>query len=236
MIFVRNQNPGKRRKYDPREFLVRGYRRLSRLLSRRDRYNCNFDKRYNVNTGMLVPVDELAFEDTQAQGHAKEHNPSPPYAVMTALKVLKKYVGGFGVSGFVDYGCGAGRVMIIAAEAGFLNVAGIELSRKLISVCKENVARYSNTNKAAKFVVLEQDAATYVPEEGCCVFFFYVPFSRDVYKKAIENIALSIEKNPRTVYLLDSAWSHMEAEFRDNNYEYIGNVEGINLYKLSAAS
>jgi len=126
--------------------------------------------------------------------------------------------------------------MIIAAEAGFRNIIGIELSRNLIAICKENIARYSETNKAARFVVLEQDAATYVPGEGSDVFFFYVPFSRDVYKKAIANIALSVEKNPRTVYLLDYAWSNMDTEFRDNNYEYVGQMEGINLYRLPAAS
>jgi hypothetical protein len=126
--------------------------------------------------------------------------------------------------------------MVIAAEAGFKDIIGIELSRKLISVCRENIASYSTMNKAAMFRVLEQDAATYVPEGGSCVFFLYVPFSPDVYKKAIANIALSVMRNPRTVYLLDYAWSNMDTEFRENNYEYIGQMEGINLYKLSAAA
>jgi len=226
----------KLREYGPREFVVRGYRRFRRLASQRDRYKSDFDWRYNVNTDMVVPVDELAFEDTQAQEHAKEHHPSPPWAAMAALKALDNRMGGFRASGFVDFGCGAGRAMIIAAEAGFRNIIGIELSRNLIAICKENIARYSETNKAARFVVLEQDAATYVPGEGSDVFFFYVPFSRDVYKKAIANIALSVEKNPRTVYLLDYAWSNMDTEFRDNNYEYVGQMEGINLYRLPAAS
>ena len=233
---MQNEILKKLRKYGPREFVVRGYQRFRRLASQRDRYNSNFDKRYNINTGMVVPVDELAFEDTQAQGHAKEHNPSPPYAVMAALKSLDKFMGGFGASGFVDFGCGAGRAMIIAAEAGFRNIIGIELSQKLISICKENVATYAKTNKTVKFVVLEQDAATYVPEKGSDVFFFYVPFNRDVYRKAIANITLSLERHPRTVYLLDSAWSNMDIEIRDSNYEYIGKMEGINLYKLSATA
>jgi len=125
---VQNEILKKLRKYGPREFAVRGYQRFRRLASQRDRYNSSFDKRYNINTGMVVPVDELAFEDTRAQGHAKEHNPSPPYAVKAALKALDKYMGGFGASGFVDFGCGAGRAMIIAAEAGFRNIIGIEFS------------------------------------------------------------------------------------------------------------
>jgi SAM-dependent methyltransferase len=179
---------------------------------------------------------KIAAIDPQAQGQAKEHNPSPPYAVMAALKALNKHMGGFGASDFVDYGCGAGRAMIIAAEAGFKNIIGIELSRKLISVCKDNIASYSSRNKAAKFIVLEQDAATYVPEKGSCVLFFAVPFNQDVYKKAIANISLSLDKNPRTIYLLDFAWSNMDAEFRDNKYEYIGQMEGIHLYKLSPAA
>jgi SAM-dependent methyltransferase len=179
---------------------------------------------------------KIAAIDPQALGQAKEHNPSPPYAVMAALKALNKHMGGFGASGFVDYGCGAGRAMIIAAEADFKNIIGIELSRKLVSVCKDNIASYSNRNKVSNFVVLERDAATYVPEKGSCVLFFAVAFNRDVCKKAIANIALSLDKSPRTIYLLDFAWSNMDTEFRNNNYEYIGQMEGVNLYKLSAAA
>jgi hypothetical protein len=75
-----------------------------------------------------------------------------------------------------------------------------------------------------------------VPEKGSCVLFFAVAFNRDVCKKAIANIALSLDKSPRTIYLLDFAWSNMDTEFRNNNYEYIGQMEGVNLYKLSAAA
>lgn len=233
---MRNRILGRLREHGPREFIVRAYRRFRRLSSQRDRYNSSFDKRFNITTGMVVPVDELAFADPQAQGHAKEHNPSPPYAVLAALKALNKSIGGFGTSGFVDYGCGAGRAMIIAAEAGFKNILGIELSRNLIRVCEDNIAKYSQINQTAKFVILEQDAATYVPGEDSCVFFLYVPFSRDIYKKVVTNIALSVEKSPRTIYLLDSAWSNMDSEFRDNSYKPIGQMEGINLYQLSAAA
>lgn len=233
---MRIQLLGKLRKYGTRELIVHGYRRLLRLASQRHRYNSGFDSRYNINTGMVVPVDELAFQDTQAQKHAREHNPSPPYAVMAALKALCKHMGGFGESGFVDYGCGAGRAMIIAAEAGFRKIIGIELSPKLISVCRENIARYANINNAARFIVLAQDAATYLPEKDTRVFFLYVPFSRHVYKRVVANIARSLEENPRTIYLLDSAWSKMDIEFRDSNYEYIGQIEGINLYKLATAA
>jgi hypothetical protein len=91
---MENRILGKLRKYGPREFMVRSYRHFRRLASQRDRFEYGFDRRYNINTGMIVSVDELAFEDAQAQAQAKEHHPSPPYAVMAALKALSKHIGG----------------------------------------------------------------------------------------------------------------------------------------------
>ncbi|MGD8853347.1 MAG: class I SAM-dependent methyltransferase [Gammaproteobacteria bacterium] len=248
VLDVRTQLPRKLRKYGLREFSVlreyglrefsvlREYglrefsvRAIRWLLLHRYWYDSAFDKRYGVSTSMILCADELDFHDSQAQGHAQEHNPSSPYKVMAALKVLKKYMGGYGALSFVDYGCGAGRAMIVAAEAGFQNIVGIELSPKLIRICKENIATYSRVNRAAKLAVLVQDAATYLPGKHCGVFFFYVPFSLEIYKQAIANIALSLQKNPRTIYVLDFAWSKID--FRDYGYECIARIEGINLYK-----
>jgi SAM-dependent methyltransferase len=180
---------------------------------------------------MIVGVHDLAYEDLQIQRHAKEHYPSPPYKVMRALQSLQRQMGGFGDAGFVDYGCGAGRAMIIAAEAGFTNITGIELSPKLLGVCRENIVKYSGRNSAASMVVMEQDATTYIPDKSSTVFFFYVPFSPEAYSKVIANIALSVEKYPRTIYLLDFAWSKID--FSESSYQRIGQVEGINLYKLA---
>ena len=42
---------------------------------------------------------------------------------------------------FVDYGCGKGRVLLLAAEAGFIRLIGVEFAPELATVCEANLRR-----------------------------------------------------------------------------------------------
>jgi SAM-dependent methyltransferase len=203
----------------------------SALFNRRRWYNAVFDIKHNINTDMRIPPTELGFTDPQIQAHAKQYSASSPYAILRAINALTNHAGNIDKLGFVDYGCGAGRAMIAAAEAGFRNIIGVELAPKLLRICQENIANYSHENTLAELDVIEQDAANYIPPKDTAVFFFYVPFTTEFYCKAIENIAMSVNTHPRTVYVLDYAWSNVD--FRRYNYQRLEQVEGINIYRLT---
>ena len=188
-----------------------------------------FDIKYKVNTSKIVFADDLGFYNNEIQKHANQYRPSPPYRIITALKILKNVVKDFSTSTLVDYGCGAGRVMIIAAEAGFRKVIGIDLSPKLIELCRSNLKRYSHINNKSKMLVLEQDASQYIPPPDANVFYFFFPFNLEIYSKVVKNIEISLETNNRTIYILDS-WS--DFDFRSKNFQLIKTVESINIYML----
>jgi len=191
-----------------------------------------FDIRYKVNTSRIILADDLDFGNGKIQKHAKQYRPSPPYRVFTSLKTLKRVVKDFNTSTFVDYGCGAGRVMIIAAEAGFGKVIGIDLSPQLIELCRSNLKQYSRINNTSEMIVLEQDASQYIPPGDSNVFFFFVPFSLEVYSKAIQNIEVSLKAKHRTIYILDM-WSGFD--FQTKNFQLIKTVESVNIYMLKCS-
>ena len=62
--------------------------------------------------------------------------------------------------------------MLLALEAGFRQVVGLDLSLSLLEQCRENLRRYTqHQNDPACFLVLKQNAANYLPPPAASVFF-----------------------------------------------------------------
>src|SRR3990172_133093 len=224
-------------KHGLKEFIARCY---TYGFDRAQRYNALFDIKHNIKTKMIIPLDDLDFNDPEVKQKANKYEPSSAFGLMNALKALRRYAGNLENLGFVDIGCGAGRAMFVAAEAGIKNITGVEYSPKLVRMCQENIKNYLHKHKYADLNVIELDAAQYLPPHNISIFFFAVPFKPEIYNKVIENIITSVNKHPRTVYVLDYPWSKFD--FSKKNFQLIfgkkaqdKNIfkQGINIYKLT---
>ena len=133
---------------------------------------------------------------------------------------------------FIDYGCGAGRVMIIAAESGFKNITGIELSPYLVALCQKNVKSYSVSRRDCELTVINHNAAEYIPMKAD-VFFFYVPFGLDIYRQVITNIKKSTEVNPRKVYVLDLLSEQKSVDFTQEGFQLITKQGNLKIFTYS---
>ncbi len=71
----------------------------------------------------------------------------------------------------IDVGCGKGRMLILAAEAGFSRVIGVEIDRWLCEVTRKNLAATGIDG-----VVVQQDARDWSWPTGPLTVFFYNPF------------------------------------------------------------
>ena len=78
---------------------------------------------------------------------------------------------------FVDYGCGKGRVLMLAAQHGFKKLIGVEFSPELSLICSRNLGRASSHLANAQISVSNIDAALFIPPDGPLLAFFYNPFS-----------------------------------------------------------
>jgi protein-L-isoaspartate O-methyltransferase len=85
---------------------------------------------------------------------------------------------------FIDLGSGKGRVLIMAHEYGFQNIIGVELSDRLIAVCRQNLAILGITNVS----IAAEDASTFSPPNGPLVVCMNNPFTPPLFNKVVERL------------------------------------------------
>lgn len=202
---------------------LRGYADLAKYLW--DEWT--FDRRFGVNTEFCIPPEQLQFDDKGVQKQASRYRATPPYCVRMSLLRLSERLGGFEGHSLIDYGAGAGRVMLLAANAGVPKITGLELSPDLVREAKANLSKFSNAfGGDFEFDVLTADAAEFIPPKDATIFYFFNPFSGELFDKALQNIKKSVEQSPRVIWLL----SFQSSRYRYPGLELLGSVTGVSTY------
>lgn len=124
-----------------------------------------------------------------------------PYEALEALSnefTLKKE------DELVDYGCGKGRVSFFLHHRFQLTVTGVEVNNLLFKEALENQSSYTvKQKKEAEYVHFKQCLAEeYIVKPSQNKFYFFNPFSTQIFIKVINNILKSVEKEPRTVDII----------------------------------
>ncbi|HVZ96457.1 MAG TPA: class I SAM-dependent methyltransferase, partial [Chitinophagaceae bacterium] len=103
---------------------------------------------------------------------------------------------------FVDFGCGKGRALAVAAYYGFKNITGIDFSPALCSIAEENIDGIKALYPGTAFNILCEDAVNYKIPKDQAVFFFFNPFDEVVMLTVVKNMLASLKENPRKVYVM----------------------------------
>lgn len=90
---------------------------------------------------------------------------------------------------FVDLGCGKGRALILAAEAGFRRLVGVDLDPALIRVCRRNMRKVRARNGWPSVEVEVMDALQFRCSPGKSVVFLYNPFRGETLRQVAMNLA-----------------------------------------------
>lgn len=104
----------------------------------------------------------------------------------------------------VDFGCGRGRVSFYIHNRFHIPVTGIEVNEKTYEEALENKAIYEQRAKHIqapirfKYGLAEQ----YEVKDTDNCFYFFNPFSVQIFKKVLHNILKSVRKEERTVDLI----------------------------------
>ncbi len=107
----------------------------------------------------------------------------------------------------VDFGCGAGRAMMIAYCHGIAKVTGVEFSKTLCLRAEENLRKFSKRNATGSgFIwrVAHEDACSFVIPQDAALFFLYNPFGNpviDIVAQRILDHARSIMKPVIVIYV-----------------------------------
>jgi hypothetical protein len=103
----------------------------------------NFDKEHGTLTSPIINQFELPEHVTSDRIlHSARYHPSPIASVNQILSSLEKYDVRYERYIFIDVGPGLGRNLLLASKFRFRRIIGIEHSKHLHSIAKENVKRY----------------------------------------------------------------------------------------------
>jgi SAM-dependent methyltransferase len=127
---------------------------------------------------------------------------------------------------FIDFGSGKGRALVLAAEAGFRKVIGVEISPALHEVAIRNVATYRQQRPQAGPIELRCGNATaFELPPGDTLLFFFNPFREATLRAVISNAARAWRQQPRKLTVaycnplhLDffNEFDFLEPAFRDH--------------------
>lgn len=84
---------------------------------------------------------------------------------------------------FVDIGCGKGRALILAHEAGFSKLIGVEFSGSLCRIARQNLDHLK-----IEASIYRQDAANFALPKEPLVLFFYNPFGERIMRQVLSHL------------------------------------------------
>lgn len=134
----------------------------------------------------------------------------------------------------VDFGCGKGRLAFYLHDRFQVSVTGIEMSKQLYQEALENQTSYMRKIKQPsgtiqfKLCLAEQ----YEVEMGDNRFYFFNPFSLQIFTKVIQSISRSVEQHPRSVDIILYYPTSDYIEFLETStpFELVKGVKVPNLY------
>ncbi|HYY31829.1 MAG TPA: methyltransferase domain-containing protein [Chthoniobacterales bacterium] len=157
-----------------------------------------FDIRYGTDTARWVEIDTLRVE-SEHKKDALTYIPTQVTPLRTVLRKLDLPKDGV----FVDLGSGKGRVLLIAAQSGFQRIIGVEFSRELCEIARENVKAFlRKTQIEAQIEVIESDVATWPIDRRNNVFFMFHPFKINILARFLEHLHSSLTQFPRKIWLI----------------------------------
>jgi len=152
-----------------------------------------FDKRLGIRTGGLREWPDDIY-------HYNRCEPTP-YIV---LEHLFKHYKLNRTDKLVDFGSGKGRVAFYIHNRFKIPVVGIEAQDDVIDEALRNKKRYRMRAKHIHAPIHFEYALAenYEIKADENIFYFFNPFSADVFKEILVNIVDSLEKNRREVHII----------------------------------
>ncbi|WP_404309636.1 class I SAM-dependent methyltransferase [Neorhodopirellula lusitana] len=196
-----------------RVFSMRPTSTLQSALSVYDDYV--FDKRYQLDTRSEVAIDDLDISQEDKE-HADKYKPT---RARYFRKIMEKVdLPRDGV--FVDVGCGKGRILLLAAEQGFDQVVGLEISPGLCQIAERNVAAFSKRKpESGSIKVICTNILDYQMDGSETVFFLYSPFGHSVTERFLEMMRQSLKDHPRDLCLIIDEFRFPELLVNDDYFE-----------------
>ena len=188
-----------------------------------------FDYKYNVKTHKDLNINNLKFNSI----NKKEAFNYETIAIFSIKQILNNIdINKNDI--FIDFGCGKGRVLLIASQYKFKKIIGIEFSPELVDIARSNVSICKDYNSFNIDIIkiIEGDVLDYKYNNNETVFYLYNPFSNIILDRLCEDIVKSYISNPRRILLIYVNSIYRPRKFHnliiDKGFKNIHNVNLIN--------
>lgn len=150
-------------------------------------------KRYDRELGIRT----VGLREWDGHRHYHRYEPTPYEALERLFEEYRFHEG----DRVVDFGCGRGRVTFSIHYRFHVPVVGIEAHQKTYEEAVENQRYYQARAKHIEAPILLKYglAENYRVDVEDNRFYFFNPFSYQVFRKVISNILKSVYEAPRTV-------------------------------------
>ncbi|MEM8948043.1 MAG: class I SAM-dependent methyltransferase [Pseudomonadota bacterium] len=154
------------------------------------------DWRHGLSTRQWVELAPFGYDENYHQ-----HDAAPYRDLKRIFRALPFDPGADEV--LVDYGSGAGRVVLMAAATlPFKSIIGVELLPSLIALAEENRQRCKSPLICEDITFVESDAMAYaLPPEATKAFFFN-PFAGPVLETVLDNLHRQFLAAPRPLTIV----------------------------------
>ena len=163
-------------------------------------YEIYYGIKFNLKTLFSLSSNELDVSKIEKE-HSTEYIPTPFYI---AHKIFFKLQNKLIDSEFVDFGCGAGRILMFVFQFIPKKVVGIEFSKKLCECAISNLnlhfCKYPHFE--CEWYVEHCNAINYQIGNKEKIFFFYDPFNANIMEVVISNILISLSNHPRKIFII----------------------------------
>lgn len=103
---------------------------------------------------------------------------------------------------FLDYGCGKGRVLVMAARRSFARVIGVDISPELCEVARRNLESDRSRRRCGQVEVVAADVTEWDVPDDVTIVFMHNPFRGQVFEQAVAALLASLDRNPRRIRVI----------------------------------
>ena len=161
----------------------------------------DIDKQYGIETSKPYSFARILTGEEKLDRQNRGYAASQPAIIRKAIETLGNVAG----AGFVDLGCGKGRVLVVASEFPFARIVGVDLSEALCRIAEGNAAIIRRKFPERPPIELVNGNAAVLPvfEEKTIVVFLYNSFGETITRQLSDGIRTLIESAPdKKVFLI----------------------------------
>ncbi|MEP6617568.1 MAG: class I SAM-dependent methyltransferase [Ginsengibacter sp.] len=183
------------------------------------RHEITGEKKYGINTTKINNLKNLPVIGKLE--HAEIYQGASYYLLENIFNYLQGINANYHI---LDFGCGKGRVLAVAAWYGFNKITGIDFSAELCMDAIKNLIPVRHKFPETIFNVIHANASDHPVDDDTNVFFFFNPFNETVMLAVVKNILSSLKKVPREAYVVYVNPVHKEI-FMSAGFEQIHHLE-----------